>query len=62
MARAILETADDESADLIVMGRRGVTHEVGGTLEKFRSMISGGVAEKVSRHAKVPVLVVVCRW
>lgn len=58
VARAILETADDESAELIVMGRQGVTHEVGGTLEKFRSMISGGVADKVARHAEVPVLVV----
>jgi nucleotide-binding universal stress UspA family protein len=58
VARAILEASDEESAGLIVMGRWGVTHEVGGTLEKFRSMISGGVAEKVARHAGVPVLVV----
>jgi nucleotide-binding universal stress UspA family protein len=58
VARAILETSDEQSADLVVMGRQGVTHEVGGALEKFRSMISGGVAEKVARHAEVPVLVV----
>jgi nucleotide-binding universal stress UspA family protein len=59
VARGILETADDEDVDLIVMGRQGLTAEAGDTLEKFRALMSGGVAEKVSRHAKVPVLVVV---
>jgi nucleotide-binding universal stress UspA family protein len=59
VARAILETADEESVDLIVLGRQGLTHEAGGTLEKFRALMSGGIAEKVSRHANVPVLVVV---
>lgn len=59
VARSILETADDESVDLIVLGRQGLTHEVGGTIEKFRALMSGGIAEKVSRHANVPVLVVV---
>lgn len=59
VARAILATADEESVDLIVLGRQGLTHEAGGTLEKFRALMSGGVAEKVSRHANVPVLVVV---
>jgi nucleotide-binding universal stress UspA family protein len=59
VARAILETADEESVDLIIIGRQGLTHEVGGTIEKFRALMSGGIAEKVSRHASVPVLVVV---
>jgi nucleotide-binding universal stress UspA family protein len=59
VARAILETADEESVDLIVLGRQGLTHEAGGSLEKFRALMSGGIAEKVSRHASVPVLVVV---
>lgn len=59
VARAILGTADDESADLIILGRQGLTHEAGGTFEKFRALMSGGIAEKVSRHANVPVLVVV---
>ena len=59
IARAILETADEESVDLIILGRQGLTHEAGGSLEKFRALMSGGVAEKVSRHANVPVLVVV---
>lgn len=59
VARAILGTADEESVDLIILGRQGLTHEVGGTVEKFRALMSGGIAEKVSRHANVPVLVVV---
>jgi nucleotide-binding universal stress UspA family protein len=59
VARAILETAEEEGADLIVLGRQGVTHEMGDALERFRALMSGGVAEKVSRHAAVPVLVVV---
>jgi nucleotide-binding universal stress UspA family protein len=59
VARSILETADEESVDLIVMGRQGLTHEAGDHLEKFRALMSGGVAEKVSRHASVPVLMVV---
>ena len=29
VARAILETADEESVDLIIIGRQGLTHEVG---------------------------------
>ena len=59
VARAILETAEEEDVDLIILGRRGVTHEVGGTIGRFRELMSGGIAEKVSRHANVPVLVVV---
>jgi nucleotide-binding universal stress UspA family protein len=59
VARAILETAEDEAVDLIVLGRQGVTHEAGGSVERFRALMSGGIAEKVSRHASVPVLVVV---
>jgi len=59
VARSILETADDEAADLIIIGRQGVTHEMGDALGRFRALISGGVADKISRHATVPVLVVV---
>ncbi len=59
IARAILQTAEDESVDLIVLGRQGLTHEAGDSLEKFRRLMSGGIAEKVSRHANVPVLLVV---
>ena len=59
VARAILETAEEESVELIVIGRQGVTHEMGDKLDRFRALTSGGIAEKVSRHATVPVLVVV---
>jgi nucleotide-binding universal stress UspA family protein len=59
VARAILHTADEEAVDLIIIGRQGVTHEMGDMLDRFRALASGGIAEKVSRHATVPVLVVV---
>lgn len=59
-AQSILEAAVDEDVDLVAIGRQGLTAEVGGisaALERFRSTI-GGVADKVVRHAHVPVLVV----
>jgi nucleotide-binding universal stress UspA family protein len=59
VGRSILEAADEESVDLIIIGRQGLTAEVGGAVEKFRHLMSGGIADKVSRHASVPVLVVV---
>ena len=61
VARAILETADEEAVDLIVLGRQGLSHEAGvsAALDKFRALMSGGVADKVSKHASVPVLMVV---
>ena len=57
--RGILEIADEEAVDLIIIGRQGVTHEMGDALDKFRSLVSGGVAEKISRNATIPVLMVV---
>ena len=60
-AAAALETAEAEACDLIVLGRRGLTSELAGfagTLEKVRSALQGGVAEKVARHADVAVMVV----
>lgn len=59
VARGILETAEEEGVDMIIIGRQGVTHEMGDALDKFRALMSGGIAEKVSRHAAVPVLMVV---
>jgi nucleotide-binding universal stress UspA family protein len=59
VARGILETAEEEAVDMIIIGRQGVTHEMGDALDKFRALMSGGIAEKVSRHATVPVLMVV---
>jgi nucleotide-binding universal stress UspA family protein len=58
VARGILQTAEEESADLIVLGRQGIAHEMGDALDRFRALMSGGIAEKVMRHASVPVLVV----
>jgi nucleotide-binding universal stress UspA family protein len=46
---AILETADAEHADLVVMGRRG--------LSALHGMV-GSVSERVARHASVPVVLV----
>lgn len=61
-ARAILDTADSEGSELIVMGRHGLTAEVrggGSPLDRFRELLQGGITDKVTRHATVPVLVVV---
>jgi nucleotide-binding universal stress UspA family protein len=60
-ARAILDTAEDEDAELIVIGRNGLTAElrgVAGALDRFRDLLQGGVTDKVTSHASIPVLVV----
>lgn len=60
-ARGILEVAETEGCELIIIGRRGLTSEmkgIGGALDRFRDLMQGGVSEKVSRHADVPVMVV----
>jgi nucleotide-binding universal stress UspA family protein len=60
-ARAILDTADDEGIDVIVMGRTGLTAELrgmGSALDRFRDLLQGGVTDKVVRHSNIPVLVV----
>ena len=58
---AILDTVDAERCDLVVIGRRGLSAEVGGVpsaLDRVRDMLQGGVSDKVIRHAAVPVMVV----
>ncbi|MBL8932379.1 MAG: universal stress protein [Kineosporiaceae bacterium] len=58
---AILDMADSEGCDLIVIGRQGLTAELRGlgtALERVRDMLHGGVSDKVIRHSTVPVLVV----
>ena len=60
-AAATLETFETDDCDLVVLGRRGLSSElagIAGTLERFRSSLQGGVAEKVARHADVAVMVV----
>ena len=46
----ILEFADEQEVDLIVLGRRGHT--------AFGKWLFGNVTEKVARHARCPVMVV----
>jgi len=61
VARAILDTCDDEACELIVIGRHGLTAElrgVTGAMSRFRELLTGGVSEKVVLHASVPVLLV----
>lgn len=58
---ATLDVADTEAAQLIVLGRRGLAYELpgmAGGLERFRSAMGGGVAERVARHAEIAVMVV----
>ena len=58
---AILDIAESEACDLIVIGRQGLTAELRGlstALERVRDMLHGGVSDKVIRHSRVPVLVV----
>ena len=47
-AEGILQIAESEHADVIVMGRRG--------LGRLRGVLLGSVSERVSRHAECPVL------
>lgn len=46
----IVRTAEEVGADLIVMGSRGMT--------ELKSLLLGGVANKVLHHASCPVLLV----
>lgn len=46
----IVEVATESGADLIIMGTRGMT--------EWKSLLLGGVANKVVQHAPCPVLLV----
>ena len=46
----IVDVANGSKADLIIMGTRGMT--------EWKSLVLGGVANKVVHHAKCPVLLV----
>jgi nucleotide-binding universal stress UspA family protein len=59
--RAILDTVESEACELVLIGRQGVSAEIGGVagaIDKVRDMLQGGVSDKVVRHASVPVVVV----
>lgn len=49
-AQVIIDTADQNNYDLIVMGSRG--------LSVFKELLLGSVSFKVMHHAKCPVMVV----
>jgi nucleotide-binding universal stress UspA family protein len=53
VARAILAAADDEDADLIVLGSRGLTG--------LQRLLLGSVAHAVGQHAHRPVAIVPSR-
>lgn len=46
--QAIVQTAGEEGADVIVMGRRG--------LSRLKGLLLGSVSERVARHTEIPVL------
>jgi nucleotide-binding universal stress UspA family protein len=55
------ESLANEAVDLIVIGRRGLSSEltgIGGSMERLRSSLGGGVTERVARYADAPVMVV----
>lgn len=61
VARAILDTVETEQCDLVLIGRQGISSEVGGVsgaLDKMMDLLQGGVCNKVVRHSSVPVVVV----
>ncbi|MDP9143433.1 MAG: universal stress protein, partial [Actinomycetota bacterium] len=53
---AILDTIESEQADLVILGRSGVTTEV--RSGEHRDWGSGSVTDKVVRGTRVPVMVV----
>ena len=50
IARSILEVADEEGSDMIIMGSRG--------LGLLKGVLIGSVSQKVIEEAKIPVMVV----
>jgi nucleotide-binding universal stress UspA family protein len=58
---AILDVAEQEAASIIILGRQGLSSEMRGLssmLSKFKDSLRGGVAEQVSRHAGIPVVLI----
>lgn len=53
VARAILDAADDEDADLIVLGTRGLTG--------LRRLVLGSLAHDVAQHAQRPIAIIPSR-
>lgn len=60
-AAAIIDVAEEENVDLVVLGRRGLSSELSGlsgAVERLRGHIGGSVAERVAQLDGVGVLVV----
>jgi nucleotide-binding universal stress UspA family protein len=53
VARALLDAADDEDADLIVLGSRGLTG--------LQRLLLGSVAHDVAQHAHRPIAIIPSR-
>lgn len=56
VADAILDTIDEEAADIAILGRSGLTSEARGGNRKDWG--SGSVTDKIVRNATIPVMVV----
>ncbi|HLF42388.1 MAG TPA: universal stress protein [Acidimicrobiia bacterium] len=56
VADAILDTIDEEAADIAILGRSGLTSEVRGG--ERREWGTGSVTDKIVRNATIPVMVV----
>lgn len=50
VGEALLDIINNESADLVILGSRG--------LSEFRGMLLGSISHKVIQHTKCPVLVI----
>ena len=50
VAKSILEVADEEGSDIIIMGSRG--------LGLLKGVLIGSVSQKVIEEAKIPVMVI----
>ncbi|MCC6226842.1 MAG: universal stress protein [Microthrixaceae bacterium] len=60
-AAAIIDVVEDEEADLVVLGRRGLASELSGlsgAVERLRVHLGGSVAERIAQLDGLNVLVV----
>lgn len=60
ISRTILDVSEQQECELIIIGRQGISAELGGVavMDRVRDMLQGGIADKVARHSGVPVLMV----
>ncbi|MGD9960642.1 universal stress protein [Nocardioides sp.] len=61
IAGAILDVVEQQDCELVIIGRQGISSELGGAtsaMDRVRNMLQGGISHKVGRHCTVPVLMV----